>query len=228
MDKALKKAKQDFLAVLKRNGIKKKIVDVYDSLDQEDFFDSIFIKDFYSNRSIPLGEGELGDPGVDAAQLISVMAPKSDWRVLEIGTGSGYSTAVLSSLCKEVISIEYHEKLALKAKSRLLKYNVDNVRYFCGEGTDYKQPLGVFDAVIVWGACQKRPLSLLANLKPAGTLVFPMGPVHQQQITTLVNKPDEKRNELCQTNFYNYCTFPLVRGRYGSDLISYLAITEES
>jgi protein-L-isoaspartate O-methyltransferase len=69
-----------------------------------------------------------------------------------------------------VVTIEFHEKLALKAKSRLTDLDIRNVRFFAGEGTDFDGPLGMFDVIVVYAACYTRPLSLLKLLRPDGRL----------------------------------------------------------
>jgi protein-L-isoaspartate(D-aspartate) O-methyltransferase len=157
----------------------------------------------------------MSDPPGTLAKMLHYLAPRKSWRVMEIGTGSGYSTAVLSSLVREVVTVEFHESLALGAKERLARLRVKNVRFFAGEGTDREELLGPFDGILVLAACQKRPLSLVRSLKEKGVMVFPMGPIHQQQIIILRNESPDDREVLFKVEYRELCSFTPLRGPYG-------------
>ncbi|TAL36678.1 MAG: protein-L-isoaspartate O-methyltransferase [Spirochaetes bacterium] len=213
--KTMYKNKTDFLKKLKKLKVKKPIMDAYEAVDQRHFFDAMFRDRYYGDEPLPLGFGETSDPFVSQALMLNRLAPQKKWRVLEVGTGSGYSTSLLAHLTEYVVSIEINEDLALVAKRNLAAVHVSNVRLFAGDGTEANPKLGQFDAVVVWAACIKRPVSLISRVRYAGRMVFPMGPPHQQQISLLINQPKESTEELFQTTFHEMCLFTPLYGMFG-------------
>ncbi len=205
-----------FLAALKKKKAGKAVIDAFAAVKQEDFFDAAFKKSFYTDETVPIGFGERSDPLMSLARMIGILAPQKKWRVLEVGTGSGYSAAVLSRLVAEVVTIDLYEELSAAAKARCRKKKFDNIRFFSGDGTDHEPSLGIFDAVIVCAACGKRPLSLLRSLRKEGRMVFPMGLPHQQQITLVINDAPDGGGDLLRVSFHDLCVFTLLQGRYGS------------
>jgi protein-L-isoaspartate(D-aspartate) O-methyltransferase len=105
-------------------------------------------------------------------------------RVLEIGTGSGYQAAILSRLCRQVLTIERYRTLADSARARLEKLRCDNVEVMLGDGFDIPANLGDFDRIIVTAAMEQIPDTLTQRLEPDGVLIAPVGP--QQGIQTLI------------------------------------------
>jgi protein-L-isoaspartate(D-aspartate) O-methyltransferase len=112
------------------------------------------------------------------------LAVQKQHRVLEIGTGSGYQAAVLSKLCREVVSIERYRTLADSARKRLARLGYGNVEVILGDGYEVPDHLGSFDRIIVTAAMEKIPDKLLERLEPGGVLIAPVGPHHG--IQTLV------------------------------------------
>ena len=105
-------------------------------------------------------------------------------RVLEIGTGSGYQAAILSRLCRHVLTIERYRTLADSARVRLEKLGCDNVEVMLGDGFDIPADAGSFDRIIVTAAMEQIPDALAQRLDPDGVLIAPVGPHHG--IQTLV------------------------------------------
>lgn len=207
-------SKKKFLKLLKDNKIRKSVIGSFESIDQKNFFDPIFEKKLYTEETVLIGRGEKSDPPLALAKMLHYLTARKRPRILEIGTGSGYSTALISPLVDEIVTIEYHEDLARPAKERLSNLHLNNARFFAGEGTSIQEPLGLFDAIIIFAACHKRPLALSSYLKDGGTIVFPMGPFHQQQIAVLEKVP-EKDEILYKIHFHEYCVFTPIRGLYG-------------
>jgi len=215
----MKVTKKSFLEELKNLKTGKRIIDAFEEYEPKDFLDSIFHKKFYTEEPVPIGMGETCDSPRTLARMLHYASPKATSRALEIGTGSGFSTALLASLSKEVATIEFHEELALRAKKRLADLDITNVRFFAGDGTDFDGPLGMFDVIVVYAACYTRPLSLLKLLRPDGRLVFPMGPLHQQQITVAFNDMmKDETDGVIRTTFHELCNFKPIRGQYGTEL----------
>ena len=105
-------------------------------------------------------------------------------RVLEIGAGSGYQAAILSRLCRQVLTIERYRTLADSARARLRKLGCDNVEVLLGDGFDIPAEAGTFDRIIVTAAMERIPEALTQRLEPGGILIAPVGP-HQSTQTLI-------------------------------------------
>ena len=205
--------KKNYLSILEEENIDKKIIDSIKKYDQKIFFDKIFEKDFFSENRIPIGCGEKNDQPVALARMINHAAMNGDANILEIGTGTGYSTAILSKLAKKIITVEYHEELALSAKERLINLKINNVKFFAGNIFEYDQP-ELFDSIIIFAAYYERPLYLTRFLKEQGAIIFPMGPAHQQQITVLKRNVVESGEDELEISFHEFCEFTPLKEMY--------------
>ena len=211
--------KKKFFDTLESEGIKKDIIEAFKAVDPIRFFDKMFQDKFYTNDFIPVGYGEKSDSIYLAAKMINALSPAENMRILEVGTGSGFSTAVLSLLCREVFTIEMDERLAASAKTRLYALGYENIRFFSGDGTDPEMDLSELDSAIIWGACYKRPISTLQYVKRRGVMVFPMGPEHMQQIVIIRNEPDVNTGANFKMSFGEQGIFPPIHGKYGYDKV---------
>jgi protein-L-isoaspartate(D-aspartate) O-methyltransferase len=203
-----------YLKHLKEAGIGKPVLDAMAGVDRRKFFDPIFADRVYAEEAIPIGCGQKSDDSLIMARMIGHLGLKKKSRVLEVGTGSGYSTTILALLAHEVVTVEYHEELARAAKERVIGEGYGGVRFYAGDATDFDGPLGLFDAVIVFAACARTPYFLINAVKPGGVAVFPMGPAHQQQIARFVNNPEARRMS-DNFRFSDMCGFDSIRGVYG-------------
>jgi protein-L-isoaspartate(D-aspartate) O-methyltransferase len=142
--------------------------------------------------------------------MTEVLAPREIDRVLEIGTGSGYQTAVLARLAREVISIERHASLAAGASAIFEMLGLANIRVVVGDGTE-GWPLGApYQRIIVTAGAPAVPDTLKAQLADGGRLVIPVGPSGHQRLTTI----DRRGDEYVQTEGEGCVFVPLV-GRHG-------------
>jgi protein-L-isoaspartate(D-aspartate) O-methyltransferase len=107
--------------------------------------------------------------------MTDLLGPEPRHRVLEVGTGCGYQTAVLSQLATQVYSVELEEDLAADAAARLVRLGCDNVAVRVGDGTEGWPRHAPFDRIMVTAAAQDLPPRLLAQLRPGGRLVLPIG-----------------------------------------------------
>jgi len=137
------------------------------------------------------------------AYMTEQLGLRKQHRVLEIGTGSGYQAAVLSKLCREVVSIERYRTLADGARKRLEKLGYHNVEVILGDGYAVPEELGTFDRIIVTAAMENIPDRLLERLEPGGILIAPVGPHHGIQTLVRVNRTDAgfERKELVDVRF---------------------------
>ena len=158
---------------------------------REIFVERQFIQQAYENIPLPIDCGQtISQPFVVAFMIACLNLKKTD-KVLEIGTGTGYQTAILSHLCQEVCTIEIHGKLINKAKKRIAKLNLKNIIFKLGNGAEGWQNKALFDAIIISAASEIIPAKLLENLKNQGSLVMPKKKPSGNQKLLLVKKNNE-------------------------------------
>ena len=136
----------------------------------------------YEDHPIPIGEGQtVSQPYIVAIMLEALALDPSD-TVLEVGTGSGYQTALLAELTRQVYSVERHPSLARTAQAALARLGYTNVEVFLGDGSHGLPERAPFDAVVVSAAAPQIPPPLFEQLREAGRMVIPVGPAHAQEL----------------------------------------------
>lgn len=199
---------------VKELNLKKEIYDAFQSVDRNIFFDPFFRDRISSFGPIPVGFGEYSDDVHILAKMLSILSPHKKWEILEIGTGSGYSTALIASMVKKVVTIEYHEKLAMEAKERLIANGFFNVKFIAGDFSELDDTAGHFDAAIIHAGCTHSPYAALNLLKKNGNAVFCMGTSMMQQITFYKNI-EAADDPFKRYKFFDTCTIPSIKGKYG-------------
>ena len=129
----------------------------------------------YDDGPLPIGAGQTISQPFIVAYMIEAVAPDPTDRALEIGTGSGYSAAVLGSIVAEVYTVERLPALAESAARRLARLDVRNVRVRCGDGTLGWPEHAPYDVIVVTAGGPEVPPALLAQLAAGGRLVMPVG-----------------------------------------------------
>ena len=142
----------------------------------------------YENRPLPIGHGQTISQPYIVALMTQLLEPRSTHRVLEVGTGSGYQAAVLAGLVKEVYTIEIVEPLGLEARARLDRLGYRNVQVRIGDGYAGWPEAAPFDAIMVTAGAAEVPPPLVAQLKPGGRMVIPVGGSFFTQVLMLVEK----------------------------------------
>ena len=161
-----------------------------EAVDRSIFVPSHLSERAYEVTTLPIGFGQtLSSPDIVGIMTQALQLKKTD-RVLEIGTGSGYQTFILSKLCKEVFTIERHEPLSNLAERRLNKAGVDNVSYTFGDGFEGLPNQAPFDAILITAAPNKVPTKLATQMAEGARLVLPIG--HQGESQKLVRITREK------------------------------------
>ncbi len=142
----------------------------------------------YANRPQAIGHGQTISQPYIVALMSDLLDIRHGDRVLEIGTGSGYQTAVLAELGADVFSMECVDALAGPARARLKRLGYGNVHIIAGDGFEGWPDEAPFDAIIVTAAPETTPPALIEQLAPGGRMVIPLGRVHETQFLTLVTK----------------------------------------
>jgi protein-L-isoaspartate(D-aspartate) O-methyltransferase len=195
---------KDLIRELKIEGISdKNILRAIEKVPRELFVAQEFIDRAYENIPLPIDCGQTISQPYVVAYMISCLKLKKTDKVLEIGTGTGYQTAILSYLCKEVCTIEIYNKLLDQAKKRILKLNLKNINFILGNGTEGWNARVLFDAIIVSAASEIIPDKLLKNLKNHGCLIMPKKKSLDIQKLLLIKKNNETylEKELCSVKF---------------------------
>ncbi len=136
----------------------------------------------YEDHPIPIGENQtLSQPYIVAIMLQALALHPSD-AVLEVGTGSGYQTALLSELTRQVYSVERHASLARAAQATLARLGCTNVEVLLGDGSHGLPDRAPFDAIVVSAAAPQIPPPLFEQLREGGRMVIPVGPPHAQDL----------------------------------------------
>jgi protein-L-isoaspartate(D-aspartate) O-methyltransferase len=142
----------------------------------------------YDDVPRPIGFGQTISQPYIVALMTELVRPKSSDRALEIGTGSGYQAAVLSRLVSHVYTIEIVEQLGREAEARLKNLGYANVTVRVGDGYAGWPDVPAFDLIVVTAAPDHVPPPLLAQLKPGGRLVIPVGPISAVQQLRLIER----------------------------------------
>lgn len=136
----------------------------------------------YRNQALPIGGGQTISQPYVVALMSQLLELRGDERVLEVGTGSGYQAAVLAVLARDVYSIEIDAVLATEARSRLQRLGYQNVQVRAGDGFFGWEEAAPFDAIIVTAVAPQVPERLVAQLKPGGRLIMPLGADDKQRL----------------------------------------------
>jgi len=145
----------------------------------------------YEDHPIPIGEGQtLSQPYIVAIMLEALKLSPNDV-VLEVGTGSGYQTALLSELTRQVWSVERHPSLVRDARAILARLGCNNANVLLLDGSLGLPERAPFDAIVVSAASPRIPPSLLDQLHEFGRMVIPVGPAHAQELQLVRKQADQ-------------------------------------
>ncbi len=170
-----------------------------------------FQDEAYEDYPLPIGHGQTISQPYMVAAMTEALEPEAHHRVLEIGTGSGYQTAVLAYLVREVYTIEYVPELAERAQRVLADLGFTNIHFRVGDGTLGWPEAAPFDRILVAAAAPEVPPPLWEQLKPGGILVIPLGDLWGQELYKIRKTPEGERVD----EVLFPCAFVPLRGAYG-------------
>jgi protein-L-isoaspartate(D-aspartate) O-methyltransferase len=177
-----------------KNALADRVMQAMADVPRDEFVPKSYLAAAFDNGPLPIGHGQTISQPYIVALMTDMLELDANDIVLEIGTGSGYQTAILSQLCKQVYTVEYIAALADMAKARFERLGYTNIESITGNGYDGWPEHAPYDGIIVTAAASHIPKPLIEQLKPGGRMVIPIGRPHLYQELTLVTK--DKDGEL--------------------------------
>ena len=196
--------KLNFQLTLRRRGISDQaILRALEDVPRDLFVDPRDREFAYADTALGIACGQTISQPYVVAYMTEQLRTHPLHRVLEIGTGSGYQAAVLSRLCRIVVTVERYRTLVDTARRRFSSLGYNNIEVVFGDGYDVAQTLGMFDRIIVTAAMEEIPESLMELLEPGGILIAPVGPQGGAQQLVRLRKTEEgiARDELIPVRF---------------------------
>jgi protein-L-isoaspartate(D-aspartate) O-methyltransferase len=181
IDKTLDAEKLKLLMELRRSGIDTKLLSIIERTPREAFVPDYFFRQAYDNIAIAIGQGQTISQPKIVAEMIQELEVGERMKVLEIGTGSGYMTAILAKLCRRVYTIERIRELLIDAQMRFEKLHIRNVTTLIADGTKGWPDQAPFDRIIASAVASEPPQALLEQLSLGGILIIPIGEVNGDQ-----------------------------------------------
>ncbi len=164
----------------------------------------------YDDMALPIGDGQTISQPYMVAVMTELLELTGDEKVLEIGTGSGYQTAILAELSKEVFTIERFANLSDRAKEKLTALDYDNIRFMVGDGTKGWPEEAPFHRILVTAGAPDIPETLAAQLTEGGIIVIPVGDFLSQRLVK-----GRKHKEKLSEEYHTPCVFVPLVGEYG-------------
>jgi len=179
-------------AQLRDRGIRHpQVLNAMERVPRHEFVEPSYRDQAYEDHPLPINAGQTVSQPYIVALMLEILQLEPSARVLEIGTGSGYQTAILAEICTHVYSIERHPQLAFEAQEILSRLGYTNVTLRVGDGGEGWAEYAPFDAVVVSAAAKQIPAPLFDQLRESGRMIIPVGS-HEAQELQLVRKREGK------------------------------------
>jgi protein-L-isoaspartate(D-aspartate) O-methyltransferase len=212
-DRRYERQRRQLIETIRERGIEDlEVLRTFDLVPRHIFVPESVQHRAYEDAPLPIGFGQTASQPSLQALYLQVLQIQPQHRVLEIGTGTGYQTALLAHLAAHVYSVERLRELSQRAREILDSLRITNVALLVGDGTIGWQRYAPYDAMLVSAAAPDVPQVLLDQLAPKGRLLIPIGS-RSEQTLTLFEKTDEgfRREDITA------CTFVPLLGRFGWD-----------
>jgi protein-L-isoaspartate(D-aspartate) O-methyltransferase len=194
---------------LRGRGIRdQRVLDAMLRVPRHEFTPEQYRHQAYEDHPVPIAEGQTISQPYMVALMLEALQLNPGGRALEVGSGSGYVTALLAELTAKVVAIERHAALVAESRNVLHRLGYKSVEVILGDGTHGAPEHAPYDAIVVSAAAVEVPYALLAQLAEAGRMVIPVGSADSQQLQLI-----EMRNGKPQTSLRELCRFvPLLGG----------------
>lgn len=171
-----------------RGSLDARVMAAMNKVERHKFVSSDMESFAYLNEPLTIGFGQTISQPYIVALMTDLLTLRKDGIVLEVGTGCGYQTAILSELAKQVYTVEVIRDLSDQARERLSAMGRTNIAFRIGDGYHGWSQHAPFDAIMVTAAAEKIPKPLVDQLKPGGSMAIPVGTSYSAQTLTLVQK----------------------------------------
>ncbi|ODP96534.1 MULTISPECIES: protein-L-isoaspartate(D-aspartate) O-methyltransferase [Salinivibrio] len=199
---------QSLIQFLQQQGIdNQSVLDAMQAVPRHLFVSEAMTHQAYGNNALPIGWGQTISQPYIVAKMTTLLNLRRDSRILEIGTGSGYQTAILAQLVDQVYSVERIKQLQMLAKRRLKQLDIYNVATKHGDGWQGWPAKGPYDGIIVTAAAERIPDALCQQLTEGGVMLIPVGE-HQQTLIKVTRQGEEFLTETIESVRF----VPLVAG----------------
>jgi protein-L-isoaspartate(D-aspartate) O-methyltransferase len=195
--------RQNMVALqLRARGIHdERVLDAMARVPRHEFVPERFQDRAYDDHPVPIAEAQTISQPYIVAFMLESLALEPNSKVLEVGTGSGYQTALLAELSGHITSIERIPRLAQESQSTLARLGYNNVNIIVGDGSQGLPDAAPFDAIVVAAAAPRVPSALFEQLAENGRMVIPVGPADAQElllVRKLNGRPLSQRLEGCR------------------------------
>ncbi len=188
----------------------RKVLDAFLEVEREKFVPFLLRKDAYKDFPLSIGQGQTISQPYMVALMTQYLILAGREKVLEIGTGSGYQTAILALLSREVYSTERIPLLAERAKRVLEQINYKNIKSFVTDGTSGLEKYAPYDRILVTAGAKDIPPPLIEQLNEGGIMVIPVGSAYSQKLIVARKKGGKLFPQLAER-----CVFVPLIGQYG-------------
>ncbi|MFP3921412.1 MAG: protein-L-isoaspartate(D-aspartate) O-methyltransferase [Dichotomicrobium sp.] len=186
--------RMELVLQLRRRGITDvRVLNAFEHVPREMFVPADFADSAYGDTALPIACGQTISQPFVVAYMTEKLGPDPAKAVLEIGTGSGYQTAILAHLFREVFTLEYHEPLTKAAEARFKALGLDNITAAVGDGWQGWPDGGECERIIVTAAAPEIPPALLRQLAAAGRMIIPLEYDDGQYLTEVTRDGGEPR-----------------------------------
>ncbi len=214
MSSSLNNSKKSLLKKLRSNRLiaNEKVLNAFKAVDREFFIPSSLRRQAYVDAPLSIGYQQTISQPSTVFTMVEALQIKTTDKILEIGSGSGYESAILAQLSQQVYSIEIVPELVNLANKNLNRAKIDNVKVIQGDGGFGCQQYASYDKIIISAACGEVPTALIEQLKDNGILIAPVGDFANQRMTKLI----KQNNKLKQVQLGHYIFVPLT-GVFGQN-----------